>query len=133
MDGKISINPNDVFGKRETGSRQVKLTPASSIFVRPVRWLWLQRLALGTLALIGGREGIGKSICAYTLGAMITRGKLAGVYEGTPRSVIVAASEDSWEHTIVPRLMAAGADLERVFRVDVVTMDAIDTALSLPR
>ena len=46
--------------------------------------------------------------------------------------VIVAATEDSWEHTVVPRLMAAGADLSRVYRVDVVTTEGVDTSLSLP-
>ena len=41
----------------------------------------------------------------------MTRGTLQGACQGNPRAVIVAATEDSWEHTIVPRLMAAGADL----------------------
>ena len=98
-----------------------------------MRWLWHERLALGSLNLLGGREGIGKSICLYTLGADITRGRLPGVYAGTPRAVVVAASEDSWEFTIVPRLMAAGADLERVFRVDVTAATGSETGLSLPR
>lgn len=82
--------------------------------------------------LLGGREGVGKTICAYTIGASITRGTLPGIYFGTPRGVIVAATEDSWEHTIVPRLMAAGADLERVYRVDVITAEGTETNLSLP-
>ena len=112
--------------------RQVVLTPASTIQVRPVRWLWQDRIPLGTLTLIGGREGIGKSLCAYVLTADITRGNLAGTYKGVPRSVIVAATEDSWEHTIVPRLMAAGADLERVYRVDVIAAAVFETGLSLP-
>ena len=46
--------------------------------------------------------------------------------------MLVAATEDSWEHTIVPRLMAAGADLDRVLRVDVVDVDGFDGDLSLP-
>ena len=68
----------------DTIERVVKLTPASSITVRPVRWLWALRLALGTLGLLAGREGIGKSILAYTLAALITRGRLDG--EGTSAS-----------------------------------------------
>jgi AAA domain-containing protein len=114
-------------------TRDVHLTRASEITPRPVRWAWADRLATGTLALIGGREGIGKSIVAYTLAALITRGRLPGVYVGTPRAVIVAASEDSWAHTIIPRLMAAGADLTFVYRVDVVTSAGADGSLSLPR
>ena len=45
---------------------------------------------------------------------MATRGYLPGACFGTPRAAIVVATEDSWEHTIVPRLMAAGADLTYV-------------------
>jgi hypothetical protein len=97
-----------------------------------VRWLWEDRIAVGTIALLAGREGIGKSICAYTLAADITRGRLKGVYLNVPRSVIVAATEDSWAHTIVPRLMAASADRDHVFRVDVSTAEHAETGLSLP-
>jgi len=50
-----------------------------------------------------------------------------------PKAVIIVATEDSWEHTIVPRLMAADADLDRVFRVDVSTSDDVDTGLTLPK
>lgn len=112
--------------------RALHLTKASSIRVRPVRWLWEQRIALGTLCLVGGREGIGKSLLAYTLAAQMTRGTLPGVYLGLAKAVIIAASEDSWEHTIVPRLMAAGADLDRVFRIEVRATDGNDSALELP-
>jgi hypothetical protein len=113
--------------------RQLTLTPASSIRVRPIHWLWHQRIAVGTLALLGGREGLGKSTVAYGLVADVTRGRLAGAHHGQPRGVIIAATEDSWEHTIVPRLMAADADLDRVFRVDVTTVAGVHTSLSLPR
>jgi hypothetical protein len=112
---------------------RMKLTPASSIQVRPVRWLWEGRLPLGSLALVGGREGIGKSTASYQLVADITRGRLSGAFYGKPKSVIVAATEDSWAHTIVPRLMAADADLDRVFRVDVETDEGEPELLSLPR
>jgi len=58
------------------GYRQLVLTRASDIKPRRVRWLWDGRLALGMLALLAGREGLGKSILGYWLAAMITRGEL---------------------------------------------------------
>jgi hypothetical protein len=125
--------PDQPGSERASGQRTVTLTPASSIKIRPVMWLWKDRLPMGSLALLGGREGIGKSLVAYDLTADITRGRLPGIHAGTPRSVIIAATEDSWAHTIVPRLMAAGADLDRVFRIDVTTSEGVNTALSLPR
>lgn len=113
-------------------TRVVRLTPASAFTVRPVRWLWDGRLPLGALCLLAGREGLGKSTLGYQLGADISCGRLPGVFYRQPKSVLVAASEDSWEHTIVPRLMAAGADLDRIFRVDTLTDDGLTGELVLP-
>lgn len=114
------------------GVRRVTLTPASAISPRPVKWLWTGRIALGTLALLGGREGIGKSLVTYQLVADLTRGLLPGLHFGTPSAVLVCATEDSWEHTIVPRLMAAGAALDRVYRIDVTTYEGTTGTLTLP-
>lgn len=113
-------------------ARRLVVTWASEIKPRPVLWFWQDRLPLGALALLAGREGIGKTTVAYTLAADVTRGRLPGRCFGTPRSVIVAATEDSWEHTIVPRLTAAGADLTKVARVRVEVQTIGNLELSLP-
>lgn len=111
----------------------VRLTWAREIAVRPIHWLWQDRLPLGALGLIGGREGLGKSTFAYRLVAEITRGFLPGAYFGRPKAVIIAATEDSWSRTIVPRLMAADADLNKVARVDIAAPNGTTGYLSLPR
>ena len=129
------IDSDDASRYDEHGNRigrHVRLTQAATIRPRPVRWLWDGRIALGTLALLAGREGLGKSTVAYTLAARITRGDLPGEHARQPKAVLVAASEDSWEHTIVPRLLAAGADLTHVYRVDV-EADGVVIGLNLPR
>jgi hypothetical protein len=112
--------------------RHVMLTPAGDITPRRVRWLWDGRLAVGSVSLIGGREGQGKTMLSLELAALVTTGRLPGESFGTPRSVIVVTSEDAWDYTIVPRLLAAGADLARVYRAEVKTADEITTGLSLP-
>jgi hypothetical protein len=113
--------------------RRVVLTSAATIKPRPVFWLWESRLALGTIGLLAGREGLGKSTLGYWMAARLTRGDLLGRYQGTPKGVLVCATEDSWEHTIVPRLMAAGADRAKVYRIDVLNYADIHVGLSLPR
>lgn len=113
-------------------SRLLILTPASSIKPARVAWLWDGRIAFGTLALLAGREGQGKSTVTAWLIAQVTRGLLPGEAHGTPRTVLVCATEDSWRHTIVPRLMAAGADLERVLQVEIETADGLHVPLGLP-
>src|SRR5665647_2372080 len=129
------MEPMQDYGDDEStaGLRHVVLTSAASIKPRPVFWLWKNRLALGTLGLLAGREGVGKSTLGYWIAARITQGDLFGCFAGTPKAVLVCATEDSWEHTIVPRLMAAGANLARVYRVDVVTAMNITVGMSLPR
>jgi AAA domain len=114
-------------------SRSLHLKGAFTMTIRPVRWLWEERIPAGTFVLMGGREGIGKSIVAYTLIADLTTGKLPGLYAGVPKAAIVSATEDSWEHVIVPRLMAAGADLARVFRADIVDETGTEVPISLPK
>ncbi|HEX6758784.1 MAG TPA: AAA family ATPase [Propionibacteriaceae bacterium] len=76
---------------RDESKRSVIITSASKIRPARVRWLWQDRLAVGTLALLAGREGVGKSILAYWLVAVITRGVLPGEHCGQPRAVMVAA------------------------------------------
>ncbi|MDX5565649.1 AAA family ATPase [Streptomyces sp. ID05-04B] len=106
--------------------RRIKLTPAAAIEPEPVIWAWepeqgAGRIPAGALTLAAGREGTGKSSFGIWLAARLSRGQLPGTFYGRPRNVFYAAVEDSWSRTLVPRLIAADADLERVFRVDVET------------
>lgn len=118
-----------------TPLRTLTVQLASQIQAQATRWLWrtpeAQWIALGGLTLLSGREGVGKSTWAYRIAALVTRGLLPGAFHGVPRSVVVAATEDVWEQTIVPRLMAAEADLNRVLRVEVETANG-DEGLTLP-
>jgi hypothetical protein len=66
------------------------------------------------------------------MAAQVTRGELPGAFKGDPRPVIYVAVEDSWKFTIVPRLMAAGANLDLVFRAEVETIEGETVTLSLP-
>lgn len=113
-------------------AREVVVTAGASISPRRVRWLWDGRLALGTLGLLAGPEGLGKSTIAYTVAAWLSQGLLPGEFHGSARGVLVCATEDSWGHTIVPRLMAAGADLQKVYKLDVRLPDDILVGPSLP-
>lgn len=90
------------------------------------------RIACGMVSIAAGREGSGKSSFGIWLAAKITRGTLPGAHYGTPRRVYYLATEDSWKHTLVPRLIAAGADLTMVARIEVVVNKGATVTLSLP-
>ena len=128
----------------EDTARRLVLTPASSIRLRRVRWLWDTtpegapptshgRIPLNSLAIAAGGPGLGKSQFAVWLTARITTGTLPGELWGKPRGVIYAATEDSWSYTIAPRLVAAGADMDLVFRVDVRDDEELHARLTLPK
>ena len=120
------------------GVRRGRVTWASDITPEPVLWAWEDdegngRIAAGSFAMAAGREGTGKSSAGIWIAARITEGTLPGAWYGTPRNVLYVAVEDSWRHTLVPRLMAAGADLSRVGRFDVLSATGDDgVTLSLP-
>lgn len=145
--GGMSLDPKAMAGTASTphgeplpatGTRDLEVLRAAEIVMRTTRWSWLDMIhqakwiPQGELTLMGGRESMGKSTVCYLLAAQITRGTLPGDNEGRPRSVIVSATEDAWEQTVVPRLAAAGADLHRVLRVDVRRADNLLEGLSLP-
>lgn len=128
----------------EAAGRKLVLTPASHIKIKPVRWLWDTtpdgapptshgRLPLNSLGIAAGGPGLGKSQFAVWMTARVTTGNLPGELWGRPRGVIYAATEDSWSYTIAPRLVAAGADMERVFRVDVMDDEELHARLTLPK
>jgi hypothetical protein len=98
--------------------RRVVLTSAIEFTPARVRWGWRDRMPVGEICLIPGREGSGKSLFLAWLTAQLTRGTLPGEFEGEPRAVVYCASEDSWNYTIVPRMLAANADLKLVYRAD---------------
>lgn len=80
----------------------------------PIEWLWPDRFARGKYNLLAGVGGEGKTQFATRLVAMVTRGEAFPDGSGTaPRgNCLFLSSEDGLRDTIIPRLMAAGADLE---------------------
>ena len=125
----------DGRGPGSVPARRMVLTPASAIEPEPVVWAWEDdgrgRIPAGSLGLFAGREGTGKSSCLIWMAARITTGTLPGSLD-TPRGVIYVAVEDSWKYTIVPRLIAAGADLDLVYRAEVRAVEGGTVSLSLP-
>ncbi|MHC9295629.1 AAA family ATPase [Mycobacterium sp. LTG2003] len=79
-----------------------------------VRWMWEDRIPKGEFSILGGYEDSMKSTLAAKIVADITHGKLAGEYYDQPKTVLWFGGEESWNKSIKPRLIAAGADITRV-------------------
>jgi hypothetical protein len=110
--------------------RQVDLVPASSVRMEQTRWAWEGRVPLGGVTLNAGQEGSGKTTFTADVAARATRGQLPGDLYGQPVGVVYATAEDSWSRTLVPRMSAAGANLDKVYFVQV---DGLNGGLSIPR
>jgi putative DNA primase/helicase len=77
--------------------------------------LWHCRIALGKLTLLAGRGGKGKSQITAMVAAAVTCGTALPDGQVTPKGrVLILSAEDDAEDTIVPRLIAAGADMSMV-------------------
>ena len=95
---------------------------ASDIEIEPVEWLWPGRVAIGKQSLVAGEAGLGKSQVAIAIAAVVTVGGSWPCSEGCAPlgNVIILSAEDGAADTVVPRLLAAGADLERIHIVSAV-------------
>jgi putative DNA primase/helicase len=89
---------------------------ASAIEVCPVRWLLRYRLAAGTMAMLAGDGGLGKSQVALAIAALISTGGDWFDRSGPAPlgDILILSAEDNPKDTIKPRLIALGADLDRV-------------------
>jgi hypothetical protein len=86
----------------------------------PVEFLVEGLIPLGKVTLLGGCGGLGKSTATLDLTAAITRGQCAFGLDYSPpppADVLLCYAEDDAQDTVVPRLLAAGADLDRVHEV----------------
>src|SRR5262249_20073749 len=99
----------------------LRIVTADSLEMRAVEWLWPDRLALGKIGLIAGLPDMGKGQIAAFLAAVVTNPDIQlPCDEGAmPQgNVIWCNAEDAAPDTVVPRLVAAGADLKRVHFVN---------------
>lgn len=92
------------------------LRQASSITPRELEPLWPGVLWIGKPTLIVGDPGLGKSLATVNIAARASRGDPwpCETVQRAPGRVLMLSAEDDPDDTIVPRLIAAGADLERV-------------------
>jgi RecA-family ATPase len=96
--------------------RSLETVAASAIKMRSIRWLWPGRFAIGKLGLIGGLPDKGKGLICCDIIACVTVPRDFPCGEGRPAqgNVIWFTAEDDIGDTVIPRLVAAGANLQRV-------------------
>ena len=97
----------------------VVLKCAADLTPSPVRWLWQYWLALGKLHILAGAPGQGKTTLALGMAATVTiGGRWPDGSPSTAGNVLIWSGEDDPADTLLPRLLAAGADRAKCFFIE---------------
>jgi hypothetical protein len=114
-----------------SSGRELVAESYAAISTERPRWAWAGRIPLGAPTLLVGREKLGKSTLTCALAAGVSRGTLPGDLHREPASVLLLSYEDHAASTVKPRLLAAGADPQLVYRVSA-SREGADDLVSLP-
>ena len=99
------------------GSQDIAIRCAEDVELRQLSPLWPGVLFRRKVALVAGEPGLGKSLFSCDVAARISRAKNWPGGEPPvigPAASIMISGEDDPDDTIVPRLIAAGADLSKI-------------------
>lgn len=110
---KLSVTPPDDENQPEGVDSQWEA--AHEVKRRPITWLLPGRILSGSVAILEGEKGVGKSTFNCAIVANITTGKTLLRSKKKPTGhVLWLPGEEDAATVVKPRLEAAGADLKRV-------------------
>ncbi|MCP4591813.1 MAG: AAA family ATPase [bacterium] len=90
---------------------------ASAIEPTTLEWLWPGRIPLGKTTIFASDPGLGKTFVALDIAARVSAGCPFADSQDVRNpagGVVILSAEDDANDTIVPRLQAAAADLDRI-------------------
>jgi RecA-family ATPase len=121
---KAHVNILDAINLEERASealsppfvrRKIDMSKASTIKPEAISWLWNDWLARGKIHILAGMAGTGKTTLSLSIAATISNGGFfADGSKAEIGNVIIWSGEDDAASTIIPRLIASGADLDRI-------------------
>ncbi|MGH8160643.1 MAG: AAA family ATPase, partial [Gammaproteobacteria bacterium] len=116
----------------------VELIDLAGIKPEPIRWIWPGWLARGKVHIIAGAPSTGKTTIALNWGAHVSAGTaFPDGRKPTPGRVLIWSGEDGVKDTLVPRLIAARADMRMIQAIGEVTESGqrfpFDPAADVPK
>ena len=112
------------------------LVNLSTVQPENIEWLWLNRLALGTVVAIAGEQGLGKSSVSLDWASRISTGSSWPDNQTSWQkrgSTLIISCEDMVAKTMVPRLDAMRADRNKIHLLDCVQRNGKKEFLDLSR
>lgn len=128
VDGPAVDSVLDDRRVRPANNATVSLIRADQVEAEEVEWLWPDRVPFGAITILAGDPGLGKSLLTVWLAAQLSRGDLGKVGAA---DVLLSSAEDARAQVVVPRLLAAGAAMNRAHFVEM-HRGGFDTAPLLP-
>lgn len=100
----------------DKGQVSLQIVNMATIQAQAINWLWLGWLPLGKLTILAGAGGCGKTNLLLALIATITTN---GIFPDGSKctdtgKVLIYSTEDDPNDTLLPRLIANGADLSKI-------------------
>jgi len=126
-------NPEPVLQANPTATSPcADIVCLSEIQLRPVDWLWQHRLASGTIAMLSGGPGVGKTFLALAIAAALSRGRAPLSEERLePCTVLYASTQNAASEVIRPRFEKLDGDLSRLVLLRGISSTAQSTSLRL--
>ncbi len=92
-----------------------------SVEVKPITWLWYNKIPCGMFTLLFGNPGLGKSFCTLDWAARISVGGVWPDGEKAPLgTVVLLTAEDPLDSVVKPRLLSMGADPKNISALEAV-------------
>jgi putative DNA primase/helicase len=114
---------NELLLVKDRVGNAVQVVTINAASVRPeeLTWTWKNRIPDASITWFVGKPGQGKSLAAVNVAATVTTGRdWDDGAQNTmgPKRVLMYCPEDSISRVVVPRLIAAGADLRKIELLD---------------
>ena len=95
-------------------TRQADLVCLADVEPQPISWLWKDRLAAGTLSILSGDPGSGKTWVALAIAAALSRGRepadVSGSGRADPCTVLYASTANAAAELVRPRFDSLQGD-----------------------
>lgn len=116
---KVLVSKTKTFDSEDDNIEPVMVS-LGTVKEERVEWLWPERIPQGKITLLVGDPGLGKSFFSLYLAAKVTTGSPWPDLPDTNipiGSVVILSAEDDINDTILPRLNASGANINKIIAI----------------